>query len=96
MARWRLWWRAIRGFSRPKRVGDRQVVWMSHGDEVAKLPQGFRVMAQSQQGVVAAREWRFYGLQYHPEVLNINWFQKQPNGNDEKNQPCFTFLSTRL
>ncbi|XP_040368709.1 GMP synthase [glutamine-hydrolyzing] isoform X3 [Rosa chinensis] len=67
MARWRLWWRAIRGFSRPKRVGDRQVVWMSHGDEVAKLPQGFRVMAQSQQGVVAAREWRFYGLQYHPE-----------------------------
>ncbi|XP_040368712.1 signal peptidase complex subunit 3B isoform X7 [Rosa chinensis] len=30
------------------------------------------------------------------QVLNINWFQKQPNGNDEKNQPCFTFLSTRL
>ncbi|KAM5574255.1 hypothetical protein ABKV19_013646 [Rosa sericea] len=55
------------------RVGDRQVVWMSHGDEVAKLPQGFRVVAQSQQGVVAAiesPERRFYGLQYHPEVTH--------------------------
>ena len=54
-----------------KRVGDKQVVWMSHGDEVVRLPDGFEVVAQSQQGVVAAvenRVKRFYGLQYHPEV----------------------------
>lgn len=54
-----------------KRVGDKQVVWMSHGDEVAKLPDGFDVVARSQQGSVAAIEnrlRRFYGLQYHPEV----------------------------
>ncbi|XP_017973593.1 PREDICTED: GMP synthase [glutamine-hydrolyzing] isoform X2 [Theobroma cacao] len=56
-----------------KRVGDRQVVWMSHGDEAARLPNGFQVVARSQQGAVAAvedQENRFYGLQYHPEVTH--------------------------
>lgn len=56
-----------------KKVGDKQVVWMSHGDEVAKLPDGFEVVARSQQGSVAAIESpirRFYGLQYHPEVTH--------------------------
>ncbi|GAB4857386.1 hypothetical protein Ancab_015295 [Ancistrocladus abbreviatus] len=55
------------------RVGDKQVVWMSHGDEAARLPEGFEVVASSQQGVVAAVEnhsRRFYGLQYHPEVTH--------------------------
>ncbi|PPS03194.1 hypothetical protein GOBAR_AA17481 [Gossypium barbadense] len=32
------------------KVGDRQVVWMSHGDEAATLPNGFEVVARSQQG----------------------------------------------
>lgn len=56
-----------------KRVGDRQLVWMSHGDEVARLPDGFEVVARSHQGAVAAvenRVKRFYGLQYHPEVTH--------------------------
>ncbi|GKU95260.1 hypothetical protein SLEP1_g8641 [Rubroshorea leprosula] len=56
-----------------KMVGDRQIVWMSHGDEAAQLPKGFEVVARSQQGSVAAvedRERRFYGLQYHPEVTH--------------------------
>ncbi|XP_002523285.2 GMP synthase [glutamine-hydrolyzing] [Ricinus communis] len=56
-----------------KNVGDRQVVWMSHGDEVAWLPDEFEVVARSQQGAVAAmenRKKRFYGLQYHPEVTH--------------------------
>lgn len=54
-----------------KRVGDKQVVWMSHGDEAVNLPQGFEVVARSQQGAVAAvenKKRRIYGLQYHPEV----------------------------
>lgn len=45
---------------------------MSHGDEAVKLPEGFEVVARSEQGAVAAvenRERRFYGLQYHPEVV---------------------------
>ncbi|PPD93937.1 hypothetical protein GOBAR_DD09038 [Gossypium barbadense] len=56
-----------------KKVGDRQVVWMSHGDEAATLPNGFEVVARSQQGAVAAvedKDRRFYGLQYHPEVTH--------------------------
>lgn len=56
-----------------KEVGHKQTVWMSHGDEAAELPEGFEVVARSQQGAVAAvenRERRFYGLQYHPEVTH--------------------------
>lgn len=56
-----------------KSVGDKQVAWMSHGDEVVKLPDGFYVAARSLQGGVAAvenPEKRFYGLQYHPEVTH--------------------------
>ncbi|XP_052210797.1 uncharacterized protein LOC127813716 isoform X2 [Diospyros lotus] len=56
-----------------KKVGDSQVVWMSHGDEAVRLPDGFEVVARSQQGSVAAVEnpaRRFYGLQYHPEVTH--------------------------
>ncbi|AQK47450.1 GMP synthase [glutamine-hydrolyzing] [Zea mays] len=54
-------------------TGKRQTVWMSHGDEVVRLPEGFEVVARSVQGAVAAienRENRFYGLQYHPEVTH--------------------------
>ncbi|KAK4728759.1 hypothetical protein R3W88_021747 [Solanum pinnatisectum] len=56
-----------------KQIGDKQVVWMSHGDEAVKLPEGFEVVARSNQGAVAAienREKKFYGLQYHPEVTH--------------------------
>ncbi|KAL1364402.1 uncharacterized protein LOC130967737 [Arachis stenosperma] len=55
------------------KVGSKQVVWMSHGDEAAVLPPGFQVVARSQQGAVAAIEnpsRKFYGLQYHPEVTH--------------------------
>ncbi|KAJ7952299.1 GMP synthase [Quillaja saponaria] len=61
------------GFFGSKKVGHKQVVWMSHGDEVAMLPDGFQVVARSQQGLVAAVEnplRKFYGLQYHPEVTH--------------------------
>lgn len=54
-----------------KKEGDRQSVWMSHGDEAVKLPEGFEVVARSKQGAMAGVEnvdRRFYGLQYHPEV----------------------------
>lgn len=57
-----------------KNCGDSQIVWMSHGDEAAKLPQGFEVVARSKQGAVAAIQnqlRRFYGLQYHPEVIPL-------------------------
>ncbi|MDA0323419.1 MAG: glutamine-hydrolyzing GMP synthase [Verrucomicrobia bacterium] len=49
------------------------VVWMSHGDQVAELPDGFRVLATSDSCPVAAMgndKKRIYGLQFHPEVVH--------------------------
>ena len=48
-------------------------VWMSHGDKVTALPEGFAVIAQSEGAPYAAiehREKRFYGVQFHPEVTH--------------------------
>ena len=48
-------------------------VWMSHGDRVAELPPGFRLMASTDSAPIAgmADESRhIYGLQFHPEVTH--------------------------
>ncbi len=48
-----------------------QTVWMSHGDSVAKAPQGFQVLASTASTPVAAfanDERCLYGVQWHPEV----------------------------
>jgi len=55
------------------RVGDRAAVWMSHGDKVAALPPGFTVIARSESSPMAAiadEARRFYGVQFHPEVVH--------------------------
>ena len=46
-------------------------VWMSHGDRVAKIPPGFKLMASTESAPIAAmadEKKRIYGLQFHPEV----------------------------
>jgi GMP synthase (glutamine-hydrolysing) len=51
----------------------RHEVWMSHGDRVVSLPQGFRVVAQSEGApfaVIADDARKFYGIQFHPEVIH--------------------------
>jgi GMP synthase (glutamine-hydrolysing) len=47
-------------------------VWMSHGDSVAELPKGFRVLARTESNPVAAmaNAWGMVGLQFHPEVTH--------------------------
>ena len=48
-------------------------VWMSHGDKVTELPQGFKLMASTENCPIAgmADESRhFYGVQFHPEVTH--------------------------
>lgn len=48
-------------------------VWMSHGDQVTQLPQGFRLIASTESSPIAGmadEERRFYGLQFHPEVTH--------------------------
>ena len=50
-----------------------QMVWMSHGDEAVKLPDGFKCVGKSDAGAVVAiehAERRIFGLQYHPEVTH--------------------------
>jgi GMP synthase (glutamine-hydrolysing) len=53
--------------------GERHQVWMSHGDKVTELAQGFRVVASSKgapHAVIADDERRRYGMQFHPEVVH--------------------------
>ena len=48
-------------------------VWMSHGDYVANLPQGFKVIATTQNAPYAAFKHNskdIYGVQFHPEVYH--------------------------
>ncbi len=53
--------------------GERHQVWMSHGDKVDVLPPGFRIVGQSPGSPFAATandEKKFYGVQFHPEVVH--------------------------
>jgi len=48
-------------------------VWMSHGDKVTQLPQGFKVMASTPACPIAGmadEARRFYAVQFHPEVTH--------------------------
>ena len=48
-------------------------VWMSHGDQVASLPKGFKSIASTDNTAIAAmadEDRKFYGLQFHPEVTH--------------------------
>jgi GMP synthase (glutamine-hydrolysing) len=48
-------------------------VWMSHGDRVERLPDGFKAIAHSANSPLAAiahEARRLYGLQFHPEVAH--------------------------
>jgi len=47
--------------------------WMSHGDQIGRLPAGFRITAATENTKAAAVEdakRRLYGLQFHPEVVH--------------------------
>jgi len=48
-------------------------VWMSHGDRIDRLPEGFRSIARSGNAPVAAmsnEEGTIFGVQFHPEVVH--------------------------
>ncbi|MBA2248278.1 MAG: glutamine-hydrolyzing GMP synthase, partial [Chloroflexia bacterium] len=50
-------------------LGDRLDVWMSHGDHIDRLPDGFEILASSVNSPVAAMQrGHLVGLQFHPEV----------------------------
>ena len=48
-------------------------VWMSHGDKVSELPEGFELMLSTQSCPIAGlcnEDQNFYGIQFHPEVTH--------------------------
>jgi len=53
----------------PKKI----VCWMSHGDKLVRLPEGFRALAHTETSSYAAIQdpkRRIYGVQFHPEVVH--------------------------
>lgn len=54
-------------------IGKKAKCWMSHGDSIERLPRGFKTTASTPATRIAAIEdvaKRFYGLQFHPEVVH--------------------------
>ena len=50
---------------------EQSITWMSHGDFIARLPEGFRACAVTEHcptGAIADEVRGFYGVQFHPEV----------------------------
>jgi len=50
--------------------------WMSHGDIVRSLPEGFEITSQTNNTPVASfahRAKRLFGVQFHPEVVHTPW-----------------------
>jgi len=50
-------------------------VWMSHADQVSKMPKNFEVIASSKNSkfaIIENENKKFYGVQFHPEVTHTN------------------------
>ncbi len=59
--------------------GANEQVWMSHGDHVSKLPEGFSPIGKSEGApfaIISDESRHFYGVQFHPEVVHTT------NGRD--------------
>lgn len=56
-----------------KNVKNNSIVWMSHGDYITKLPQGFQINAITDNSPVCAisnNDKNIFGVQFHPEVVH--------------------------
>lgn len=75
-----------------KDIPEKNIVWMSHGDYVSKLPEGFYVTSQSADCPCASFEnpdKKLYALQFHPEVTHSE-FGKQMLRNFLYEVCCFS------
>ncbi len=60
----------VRNFFDKKNINK---VWMSHADQVSKLPKNFTVIASSQNSkfaIIENKSKNYYGVQFHPEVTH--------------------------
>lgn len=56
-----------------KSLGSGIKCWMSHGDAAEKLPDGFKILAHTENSFSAAignKDKKMYGIQFHPEVVH--------------------------
>ena len=54
-------------------VEDGSTMWMSHGDSCEALPEGFEILAHTENtpcAAIAHHEKKLYGVQFHPEVVH--------------------------
>jgi GMP synthase (glutamine-hydrolysing) len=59
-----------KGFFNKKNTSN---VWMSHADQVSKVPEGFKVIASTKNSkftIIENFKNKFYGVQFHPEVTH--------------------------
>lgn len=59
-----------------KALPAKQTVWMSHGDLVREVPEGFKTVATSPNCPIASMaddQRKFYGIQFHAEVRNTQY-----------------------
>jgi GMP synthase (glutamine-hydrolysing) len=66
-------------------------VWMSHGDQVQDLPDGFKLLASTKTAPIAAMQHEtlpYYAIQFHPEVTHTN------HGEDILNNFILNICST--
>ena len=65
----------IKDLSSPifKDILSHEIVWMSHGDRVEKLPDNFKVIGTSENSpyaIIANEDKKIYAFQFHPEVTH--------------------------
>lgn len=54
-------------------VENESTMWMSHGDSCTQLPEGFEILAHTENtpcAAIAHHEKKLYGVQFHPEVVH--------------------------
>tara|TARA_Y100001970_G_scaffold240641_1_gene303520 strand:- start:185 stop:1708 length:1524 start_codon:yes stop_codon:yes gene_type:complete len=94
-----------------KNIDKTSDVWMSHGDKVESLPDGYNITAVSNNSPIAAYEniaKQYFGLQFHPEVTHTesgitiikNFLEicgiKQNWSSDDILQQINTFVETEV
>lgn len=57
-------------------ISEAFTAWMSHGDQVIKIPAGFETYGTTQtipHAIIADEKRKFYGIQFHPEVVHTEF-----------------------